>query len=200
MAIQVTCSGCGATFNVDEKHIGKTGKCAKCGNRVPIVPVLDEEEEEPLVTHVELPPLPPKPNRPPRRASEKQKAYAADLGIVFDENITSREISKLINAALAREDGIDYGEIQIEKYLKTLNKCEPSDMVDAMQKRGMCAFMFYWSPQEARTENDFDVNISFSDNLTERQVHKMAIRHVVRLAMLHKVPSLPDLLAMYIDK
>ncbi len=109
-------------------------------------------------------------------------------------------MSMLIDAALARQDGIQCGDIQIESHLKTLNECHPSDMVKAMQKKGMCAFMFHWDPSEAPPDGEFTVRIAFSDNLTEKQVHKMIIRHVMELSVRHKVASLPDLLRRYQDK
>jgi hypothetical protein len=200
MAIPVKCDGCGIIFSVDEKYVGKIGKCAKCGNRIPIVaPSVSEGEEEPSVTNIEMPPLPQKPNRSPRPATTKQKAFAEDLGIEFDEKITSREMSKLIDAALARQDNVDCGEVQIESHLKTLNKCHPSDMVEAMQKKGMCAFMFHWDPCETQSCGELTVRIAFSDNLTEKQVHKMIIRHVMELSVRHKVANLPDLFRIYQD-
>jgi hypothetical protein len=207
MAIQVKCGSCGVTFSVDEKYVGKTGKCAKCGNRIPIVaPSSPEEEDAGKSSGVsaELPPLPQKPKRSPRLATEKQRAFAEDLGIRFDETISSREISTLIDAAITRQDGIASGELLIESHLKTLNESQPSDMVEAMRKRGMCAFMFHWDPDEAAASahdvgGKFSVTISFSDNLTEKQVHKMTIQHAMELAVKHRVASLTDLFHIYLD-
>jgi DNA-directed RNA polymerase subunit M/transcription elongation factor TFIIS len=127
MSFQITCNKCAALLNVDEKNIGKTGKCFKCGNRIEIISPNNDKQNDTLIEN--------KPKRAVRSATEKQKEFARDLGIEFDENINMREISKLIDAALAREEALTPEEIEL--HLKTLPKSSPDEMIDEIQRRGL---------------------------------------------------------------
>jgi hypothetical protein len=182
MPIQVPCSGCGAVLNVEEKHLGKTGKCIKCGLRFMIVHDRQEDSRE----HTEESgnsrrqgneedsqgsSLPPRTYKV-RSATPKQRAFATDLGIKFDENISAREISALIDAALARQDAIACREIEIEAHLKTLRECEPEEMVDQIAKRGFNTLLLTWTKLEyCNDPEEVSFKLFNSDNMTMDDVH-----------------------------
>jgi hypothetical protein len=116
----------------------------------------------------------PKPNkrrREPRLASERQKAFARDLGIEFPADISLQDMSKLIDATLEYESRIDAGEI--ETHLKTLHKCEAQDMVGEMERRGKFAVLFSWSPPD-EADGSYQINVNFSNNLTQEEAFEMA--------------------------
>ena len=58
MQIDVSCPSCGATFKVDEQHIGKTGKCATCSSRVKIERSQPRHPLSPAAPPVAAPPVP----------------------------------------------------------------------------------------------------------------------------------------------
>jgi hypothetical protein len=67
-----------------------------------------------------------------------------------------------------------------------------------MQRQGLCAFMLHWNPDDKVANENYTVTISFSDNLTEKQVHKMMIQHVMQLAIKHNTVNLTDLFHAYL--
>jgi hypothetical protein len=131
-----------------------------------------------------------KPTRKARPASERQKAFATDLGIQFDESVSARDLSTLIDAALAREEAITTGGI--EDHLKVLTECEPSDMVKEMERRGCCAFMQYWDQHQ--DVEDFTTKIAMSDNLKLDMVEFMAIMHVLKMCVEHGTYNMHELI------
>ena len=74
---------------VKEEHAGKRAKCPKCG---------------------ELIQIPKRGKKAP--AAERQKEYARQLGIEFDEDIDRREIRSLIDAAINKQDGEHYKRLE----------------------------------------------------------------------------------------
>ena len=178
MTLKITCGACGASLNVDEKHIGKKGNCPKCGKAVEIVDPQEKTRK-----------------KKPRPASDRQKAFATDLGITFDDSISSREISKLIDAALAREEALESGEI--EKHLKNLAKAEPNEMVAELERRGISAFMFCWDDAERKGSETFTMSIEFTDNMPTEKVYHMIIRQTISLCMQHQTLDLSKLLSLY---
>jgi hypothetical protein len=178
MTLRITCGGCGASLNVDEKHLGKKGKCPKCGEPVQISAPTEVQR-----------------TRKRRVATDRQKAFATDLGIHFEDNISSREISKLIDAALAREEALERGEI--EQHLKTLAKAKPNEMVAELERRGISAFMFCWDDEERRHSDTFSMSIEFTDNMPVEKVYHMIIRQTMNLCIQHQTLNLSQLLSLY---
>lgn len=174
MPFQLTCPGCGAIHAVDEQYVGKMGKCNKCGTRILLQPQPIEKASAPPT-----PPAQAKSRRKDRPATDKQKAFALDLGIEFEEGISAKRLSQLIDAALAYEEAVDSGQVEVQ--LKTLRKCEPSDMVEALRNRGESAILVHWDSAAASSEEDFGGGISFSDNLSEEQMFSMLVRCVTGL-------------------
>lgn len=204
MSVCVVCGGCGAGFNVDEKFLGRTAKCGKCGARIPIqaspaiAPPPNPSERLEVSSQASQPDESREDEQPktiarkPRPASEKQKAYAHDLGIEFDESITSRDISRLIDAAVAREDAIDLGEI--EARLKTLRNAKPSEMAKELFRQGKSAFLVSWLPEE-EGEN---CSISFTDNVTQDDAFRAMVTILFRIAEQREI-DLFSLIMQYIE-
>jgi predicted nucleic acid-binding Zn-ribbon protein len=182
MPIQIPCSGCGTIFNVEEKHIGRTGRCIKCGLRFLIVHERqefsrDDAEEsvnsrQPNIEEVDQGNSQTKRTYRVRPATPKQKEFATDLGIKFDENISAREISALIDAALARQDAIACREIEIEAHLKTLRECEPEEMVGQIANRGLNTLLIIWPKPEFRSDSkEVTFKLINSDDMAKEDVH-----------------------------
>lgn len=157
MAIEVTCEGCSAKYSVKDELAGKTAKCAKCGGKICIVA--------------------PAPVKKVRPATTKQKDFATDLGIVFSEDISAREISTLIDAALARESALAASEINIESHLKTVNECSDEELLDQFAERGTKGFLVSWDPEDDNSETLTLSIVGFGGSTTV-QVFR-AVSHIV---------------------
>jgi hypothetical protein len=207
MLFNLTCRGCGAVHKVDERLIGKTGRCSMCGERMPIVAPVTEPPsifgpdfvppavndggaaEKPLAraaeetpsheTRAEEPKVAERVrDRRTRPATERQKAFARDLGIEFREDINAREISVLIDAALEREERIATGEI--DEHLKTLPRAEPGDMTAEMEPRGYRAYMVYW-PATPATQGRTDYAL-VGANTSIHEINKHMFLHLMESA------------------
>ena len=155
---EITCSGCGTVLSVDERHFGRIGKCRKCGQRIRIrapqddVPktrsprrtqlpqvVFHENKAQPCHTRDDGSQTDQSNSTPPqstvRPASKAQKEFARDLGVNFEENITNRELSALIDSALP-----------------TFLDSSPVEMVNQLEKRGLRAMLITWPKPEVAAD------------------------------------------------
>jgi len=98
MTIAFECSSCNARLQAKPKLAGKTLACPKCKAQV-VVPQ-PEASAAPITESAE--------KKPPPPATEKQKAFATELGISFPHDIDRRAISALIDDALAKQDDARY--------------------------------------------------------------------------------------------
>ena len=97
MTIAFECTSCNARLQAKPKLAGKTLACPKCKAQL-IVPQ-PETAAPPIAESAEK-------KAPP--ATEKQKAFATELGISFPDDIDRRAISALIDDALAKQDDARY--------------------------------------------------------------------------------------------
>ncbi|MCC7083435.1 MAG: hypothetical protein IT427_00330 [Pirellulales bacterium] len=155
MPLQVQCPSCDSTLNAPDGLIGKTAACPKCKQPVNIA------APDPVAAPA------PEPKRRSRPATEKQKAFATELGIIFDEGISAKDISAMIDAALDREERMEEGAI--EPHLKTLRKCTESELIDEMGKRGYQAFMVFWEEEITGTR------IMSTDGLASEQIRQALV-------------------------
>jgi len=98
----IACPKCNATLHVDEEHVGKQGKCRACGTSFVIPRACDPPPNDVRV-----------PKRAQLPATDRQKAFARDLGIQFDESIDRNSISKLIAAAQERENTERFEQLEL---------------------------------------------------------------------------------------
>jgi hypothetical protein len=177
----IACNGCGAVISVDERYIGKSGRCLKCGKRMVIEPpkrdVSNRGEAanlQPLANVVirgnkadmyrksksgedsvanrssptEIMPV-------VRQASEAQKRFARDLGIKFEENVTNRELSALIDSALP-----------------THRDLSPAEMVNQLEKDGLKSLVITWRKPEMEVDLAQTVlELIASDGMSPDDIH-----------------------------
>ena len=155
MPIQVNCPSCRASLNVKDGFAGKSGKCPKCGEIIQVpepTPQPASGVAKPKSTG-EGTPIPP--------ATERQKEYARELGINFDDKINRRGISKLIDQAVKERDeqrlkslealqdreSAAYQQIR-EEVLREINEEDPrlpdatlDQIMTALADRELCAIL-----------------------------------------------------------
>jgi len=126
-------------------------------------------------------------------ATQAQKDYAGQLGIEFDDNISKRQISQRIDAAIEhrRKELSELDDRESEAYHKLREEVEkaldaesprlcdvtPKQMVAEMSSRGCPAIVLQFGV-DVLDVVDFetgagDVSIEFTDDLTEDQVRKL---------------------------
>lgn len=96
--ITVACPTCHKSFHISAAYAGKQGRCSACGTKISI----------PAGTATVRPPEQ-EGGSPP--ATDRQKEFARELGIDVPANVTRREISKLIDAAVEARDMKRYDEL-----------------------------------------------------------------------------------------
>jgi len=159
MSIEFPCPSCGTRLTAPDKAAGKFGKCKKCGASA-VVPSLQRNSDQPTDTPTtDTEPGKPKKRIPP--ATERQKEYARDLGIMFPANINIREMSALIDAAsdkadeerwrkiedLSDKESAAYAHVRQEVLNEVdtedcrLSKATPTQMIDALEERGTPAIL-----------------------------------------------------------
>ena len=94
------CTSCNTPLRAKPKLAGRTLACPKC--KVEIV-VPEAPSSQPAVDP------PAKPGPPP--ATEKQKAYATQLGVEFADEIDVRSMSKLIDDAQLKQEDARYDRL-----------------------------------------------------------------------------------------
>jgi hypothetical protein len=171
--IQFTCDACNAALKAKPDLGGKSGVCPKCGSPV-------------AVPGPEKPP----PRRPAPLATERQKEYARELGIDSPEGITRREISELIDCAVAsrveeryrRLDDLGRRESEASQRMCQevlaeldaedcrLSKAEPSQIAEALSKRGFAVIVITMPWDDIVDFHDLagvKANIAFCDDMTQ---------------------------------
>ena len=162
MPIHVDCPSCRTALKVKDEFAGKRGKCPKCGktveipNRAPAPTVAASEAK----SREQKAPVPP--------ATERQKEYARELGITFDDNVNRREISKLIDHAVRNRDDerfkkLDdlqdreseaYREIRQELAREMdaddprVSRATPDEIMTALADRGLGAVLITFDPDK----------------------------------------------------
>ncbi len=98
---RIACPFCGARLSAKPKLAGRQLACPKCNGEF-IVP--SPPDTSPLPPPE--PPLPTADSKPAKRIppTEKQIAFATELGVEFAEDIDRRDLSKLIDAAIIKRD------------------------------------------------------------------------------------------------
>jgi DNA-directed RNA polymerase subunit RPC12/RpoP len=163
--ISVICKKCGAKFSASRRAEGQKLKCLKCESAILIAE-----------------------SGPP--ATQKQKEFAKDLGIEFNESVSKAEMTRLITAALAQADedqrlqlaALDAREkAAAERKAKkagtegvNLATASPEQMVEEMAARGLAAFMVAIPWKNVR--DDFKslvgvpFSVYFSDEMSQEDV------------------------------
>ncbi len=105
-AIQIQCPSCGAKLRARESLVGKTVSCPKCKQSVSIPEVAPSPAAVEAIRPTSVNTIDgtlgyaiPTKRRRERPATDKQKEYATDLGIEFDDGISAKKISAMIDAA-----------------------------------------------------------------------------------------------------
>ena len=179
----IACPKCNLALHVDDEHVGKQGKCRACGTSFVIPRPCDPSPNDVRV-----------PNRSRLPATDRQKAFARDLGIQFDESIDRNSMSKLIAAAQERQDAerIEQLErledresevyrqireeilLEVDKDDPRLSKATSLEMMKALGKHGIGAILVTFKGEDARDlasppkGANIGINISWTDDwLTE---------------------------------
>ena len=92
MTIAFECTSCKSRLQAKPKLAGKTLACPKCSTQL-VVPQVEAPAVTEEIANTKKPPL----------ATDKQKAFATELGIAFPDDIDRRTISKLIDDALEKQ-------------------------------------------------------------------------------------------------
>jgi hypothetical protein len=181
--MKVVCSTCGVNLKAPDELAGKTAKCPKCGNAVEV-----PESTQPA-KRIPIPP-----------ATERQKEYASELGIVFPPDINRRDISSLIDAAIQKRDNERFQRLDElgkreneawqqmrEAVLKEIDEedcrisaAQPKQMIDELADRGFGAILIWFDIDDLdhliSNSPDVKVNVSFADLISE-----MEMRSVLRV-------------------
>lgn len=169
----ITCSNCGAVLKAKAEWAGKRAKCSKCGEAIEI-------------------PAPEKPKAQDNipLATERQKEFARSLDIQFSDKINRRDISKLIDSAVKKDDGERYkrlddlgdresqawGEMRKEVIAEIdaedcrISRATPSQIVEALSDRGLAAILITMPLDDIVDFDDLTgvkAELSFSDEMTQ---------------------------------
>lgn len=182
MTIAFECTACKSRLNAKPKLAGRTLACPKCSEQL-TVPQPKSLEGQPLPISTDASPL----------ATEKQKAFATELGIEFPEGIDRRMISKMIDEALVKQEDARFerlnllrdGEDRVRDELRNeiMGECDEEDprvsvatteqILDALAKRdiGVILITFEYgilSGVEDLTGEKF--SLSSTDDLDEHDL------------------------------
>lgn len=187
MPIHVECPSCRAALKVKDEFAGRKGKCPKCGKTVEIpnrtpAPAGAAPEAKSSEQKAPVPP-----------ATERQKEYAVELGLTFDDNINRREISKLIDHAVRNRDDerfkkLDdlqdreseaYREIreelarEMDKDDPRVSRATPDEIMTALGDRGLGAILITFDPDKLddNLEGRGKAEVSFTEDwMTEEDM------------------------------
>ncbi|HZZ28449.1 MAG TPA: hypothetical protein VFE46_10650 [Pirellulales bacterium] len=188
---EIQCKSCGAKLSAGVGLIGRTVNCPKCNNPL-IVTVPPEDIElaktisvntvDGQVAYAE----PPLQRRRYRPATDKQKAFAVDLGIDFAPDINAHDISILIDKALDHEYETDKDKIEL--HLKTLNQCSEDDLLAELTKRGSRAFVVSWPVNQDFAERT-EWHINGGEGVTAEIIDFVLVQLLYAKAKQAGVPS-----------
>jgi hypothetical protein len=117
-----------------------------------------------------------------RPASKAQKEFARDLGVNFEENITNRELSALIDSALP-----------------TFLDSSPVEMVNQLEKRGLRAMLITWpKPEVAADPCNAALELISSTSMSVNDVHFM-LAAVVSNALAGEELTFPEYARRYAE-
>lgn len=131
--IEATCGGCKVKISVKAALAGKRVACPKCGTEVEVANPSISKTKAPLAT-------------------DRQKEYAASLGIEFRDDITRPEISKLIDRVAKQKEEERFKrltELEYREYLASeadsenprLSNATPAQMVESLSRQGFAAVL-----------------------------------------------------------
>jgi len=171
--IQFICVACNAVLKAKPEMVGKSGTCPECGSPLAVPP----------------------PDKPPSKspgppATERQKEYARALGIEFADNVTRREISELLDRAVAaqveeryqRLDELSHRESEAWQKMREevlaeidaedcrLSKAEPSKIVETLSDRGFASILITIPWDDIEDFHDLrgvTGQIEFCDDMTQ---------------------------------
>lgn len=174
--VSITCGNCKSELKVKQRLAGRDINCPKCGNAI-------------TVTSATLPPPEAKKSDIPP-ATERQKEFALTLGISFSPDINRRDISALIEKAIAKRDeerdttiqdwSQREGEFWEEAKKSVLaemgsdevpvSKATPRQIIDALDERGIAAILIM-VPWDDVTDfsnlQGLEVSLSYSDTMSK---------------------------------
>jgi predicted RNA-binding Zn-ribbon protein involved in translation (DUF1610 family) len=177
--MKVVCGSCGTHLKANDELAGKTAKCPKCGNPIEI------QVDRPRGERVRISP-----------ATDRQKDYAVSLGIEFSPDVNRKDISKLIDAVVQKEDDERFDRLEelsrrenkawqemreevlaeIDEEDCRLSVASPKQMVNEFSNRNRGAILISFDRDEV---SDFgqlaNVNfeISFSDDIAESEMRSV---------------------------
>ena len=127
-----------------------------------------------------------KPKKVAPLATERQREYARELGIDFPENISRREISDLIDQAVAKRDEerfrrldeLERREAAIADSL-SLAHASTSQMIEALENRGTLAILITLDPPNGvldftnfETKIGLKMSFEFTNPITQREMEE----------------------------
>lgn len=201
--IETVCSACKVALSVKAALAGKRVKCPKCGGELEIK-------------------KPPTPKKKAPLATERQKEFALELGIVFPDDITRPEISELIAEAVEKRDEKRFNRLdklehrerevfeQVREQLRAelgeederLSIASPEQMVAALTERGFATVLILIPRDQIEDFKDLrgaEVEMPSSNEMTEEDIESV-ITQIANTYMKARVRSLEDRLGSLKDQ
>ncbi len=197
--IEIVCSTCKVALSVKAALAGKRVKCPKCGGELEIK-------------------KPPTPKKKAPLATERQKEFALELGIVFPDDITRPEISELIAEGVDKRDDKRFkrldelehreGEVleKVREQLRAelgeederLSIASPRQMVDALTERGFATILILIPRNQIEDFKDLkgaEADMPSSNEMTDEDTFSV-ITQIANTYMLQaRIHSLEDRLS-----
>lgn len=202
--MKINCPNCSTTLKFNDEHRGKRAKCSKCGNKIQIPPFAAPPPPSDVKLAVPVP-VPPTASRteskavsssPIPLATERQKEFARSLGVEFAPDINRREISKLIDEAVTKEEDARlersielnnresqaWKEMQEEVFTnviesgKLLSNISETQMVEEFATRGLGAVLITFDMDQVETFDDLvgvEFTTTFSKNMNKSDARSL---------------------------
>ena len=201
--IEIVCSACKVALSVKAALAGKRVKCPKCGGELEIKKASTPKKKAPLAT-------------------ERQKEFALELGIVFPDDITRPEISELIAEAVEKRDEKRFNRLdklehrerevfeQVREQLRAelgeederLSIASPRQMVDALTERGFATVLILIPRDQIEDFKDLkgaEAEMLSSSEMTDEDIERV-ITQIANTYMNVRVRSLEDQLSSLKDQ
>ena len=127
-------------------------------------------------------------------ATEKQKAFARDLGIQFNEEINIEDMSNLLDAAIEeRKSLLDGGA---DRKIKLLVDAEPGEMTAELERRGLQSFVCTWKLKDMVGDHA-EANFVCQESVGEFMVYRVILTMTLQLMTKKNSANVFDVMQEY---
>lgn len=127
-------------------------------------------------------------------ATEKQKAFARDLGIEFSQEINIEEMSNLLDAAIEKRKFLLDGGA--DKKITLLVDATPGDMTAELLRRGLQSFVCTWKLEDMVGDH-VEANFVCDESVGEFMVHRVIMLTTLQMMVQKKTANILKLLSEY---